>query len=134
MAHVREYTLKALPEPGAATAPACTRNHAVPGFLFSNGGFSGNMYYDYTDMLVPLFISTHQFQGRVQFLVSGMKPCWVGKFTPFFRQLTRHDVIDVDNDRELHCFPQIACEFSNPIPCHTHTSYPCEFFFLFSFQ
>nr|ACG25342.1 glycosyltransferase [Zea mays] len=106
MAHVREYTLKPLPE--AAPAPACTRNHSVPGFLFSNGGFSGNLYHDYTDVLVPLFISTHQFRGRVQFLLSGMKPWWVAKFTPFFRQLTRYDVIDVDNDQEVHCFPRIV--------------------------
>ena len=106
MAHVREYTLKPLPVGDAA--PACTKNHSVPGFLFSNGGFSGNLYHDYTDVLVPLFISTHQFKGRVQFLLSGMKPWWAGKFTPFFRQLTRHDVIDVDNDREVHCFPRIV--------------------------
>ena len=104
MAHVREYTLKPLPAPAA---PACTRNHSVPGFLFSNGGFSGNLYHDYTDVLVPLFISTHQFRGRVQFLLSGMKPWWVGKFTPFFKQLTKYDVIDVDNDQEVHCFPWI---------------------------
>jgi len=103
-AHIREYTLKPLP---AAAAPACTRNHSVPGFLFSNSGFSGNLYHDYTDVLVPLFISTHQFRGRVQFLLSGMKPWWVGKFTPFFKQLTKYDVIDVDNDQEVHCFPWI---------------------------
>jgi len=41
MAHIREYTLKTLSEP--AVAPVCTRNHYVPGFLFSNGGFSGNL-------------------------------------------------------------------------------------------
>ncbi|KAG2648363.1 hypothetical protein PVAP13_1NG033800 [Panicum virgatum] len=106
MAHVREYTLKPLPAGDAA--PACTRNHSVPGFLFSNGGFSGNLYHDYTDVLMPLFISTHQFKGRVQFLLTGMKPWWVAKFTPFFQQLTRFDVIDVDNDREVHCFPRIV--------------------------
>jgi hypothetical protein len=104
MAHVREYTLRPLGD----GAPACTRNHSVPGFLFSNGGFSGNLYHDYTDVLVPLFISTHQFKRRVQFLLSGMKPWWVAKFTPFFRQLTRFDVIDVDNDQEVHCFPRIV--------------------------
>ncbi|KAF8749913.1 hypothetical protein HU200_012514 [Digitaria exilis] len=62
MEHVREYTLKPLPVSG--DAPACTKNHSVPGFMFSNGGFSGNLYHDYTDVLVPLFISTHQFKGR----------------------------------------------------------------------
>jgi hypothetical protein len=41
MAHVHEYTLKPLSEP--AVAPVCTRYHSVPGFLFSNGGFSGNL-------------------------------------------------------------------------------------------
>ncbi|CAL4971553.1 unnamed protein product [Urochloa decumbens] len=106
MAHVREYTLKPLGAAGDA-APACTKNHSVPGFMFSNGGFSGNLYHDYTDVLVPLFISTHQFKGRVKFLLSGMKPWWVAKFTPFFQQLTRYDVIDVDNDQEVHCFPRI---------------------------
>jgi hypothetical protein len=104
MSHVREYVLKPL----AAGAPACTRNHSVPGFLFSNRGFSGNLYHDYTDVLVPLFISTHRFRGRVQFLLSGMKPWWVAKFTPLFRQLTRYDVVDVDNDLEVHCFPRIV--------------------------
>ncbi|TVU33500.1 hypothetical protein EJB05_25323 [Eragrostis curvula] len=107
MEHVRQYTLKPLLDTTSA-APACTKNHSVPGFLFSNGGFSGNLYHDYTDVLVPLFISTHQFKRRVQFLLSGMKPWWVVKFTPFFRQLTRFDVIDVDNDREVHCFPRLV--------------------------
>ncbi|WVZ77985.1 hypothetical protein U9M48_025771 [Paspalum notatum var. saurae] len=106
MAHVREYTLKPLAD--SSSAPSCTKNHSVPGFLFSNGGFSGNLYHDYTDVLVPLFISTHQFKGRVQFLLSGMKPWWVAKFTPYFRQLTRFDVIDVDNDGEVHCFPRLV--------------------------
>ncbi|XP_062224137.1 alpha-1,3-arabinosyltransferase XAT3-like isoform X2 [Phragmites australis] len=107
MAYVREYTLKPFAA-GGDTAPACTKNHSVPGFLFSNGGFSGNLYHDYTDVLVPLFISTHQFKGKVQFLLSGMKPWWVGKFSPFFRQLTNYDVIDVDNDQDVHCFPRIV--------------------------
>ncbi|XP_062218139.1 alpha-1,3-arabinosyltransferase XAT2-like [Phragmites australis] len=107
MAYVREYTLKPFAA-GADTAPACTKNHSVPGFLFSNGGFSGNLYHDYTDALVPLFISTHQFKGKVQFLLSGMKPWWVAKFSLFLRQLTKYDVIDVDNDQEVHCFPRIV--------------------------
>jgi hypothetical protein len=29
----------------------------------------------------------------------------------------------------VHLASQTACEFTNPIPCHTHTSYPREFFF-----
>uniref|UniRef100_A0A0E0E986 Uncharacterized protein n=1 Tax=Oryza meridionalis TaxID=40149 RepID=A0A0E0E986_9ORYZ len=50
MSVVREFTLKPVTE----SSPACTRNHSVPAFVFSNGGFSGNLYHDYTDVLVPL--------------------------------------------------------------------------------
>ncbi|KAG8058059.1 hypothetical protein GUJ93_ZPchr0002g26180 [Zizania palustris] len=104
MAYVREFTLK----PADEFAPACTKNHSVPAFVFSNGGFSGNLYHDYTDVLVPLFLSTHQFKGEVQFLLSGLKPWWVNKFTLFFRQLTKYDILDIDNDRDVHCFPRIV--------------------------
>ncbi|XP_051199090.1 alpha-1,3-arabinosyltransferase XAT2 [Lolium perenne] len=88
--------------------PLCTRNHSVPAFLFSSGGFAGNLYHDYTDVLVPLFTSTHHFGGEVQFLLTDIKDWWLDKFTPLFRHLSNYDVIDVDNDQEVHCFPRIV--------------------------
>ena len=106
MSHVREFTLR--PFPTGAAAPACTKNHSVPGFVFSNRGFSGNLYHDYTDVLFPLFLSTRKFNGDVQFLLSDLKPWWVGKFKPLFRQLSKYDVADVNNDLEVHCFRRIV--------------------------
>ncbi|TVU07657.1 hypothetical protein EJB05_41022 [Eragrostis curvula] len=114
MDDVREFTL--LPFGGrndTAVPPLCTRNHSVPGFLFSIGGFAGNLYHDYTDVLVPLFASTHHFGGEVQLMISDIwgkeeKDWWVDKFTPLFRQLSKYDVIDADNDQEVHCFPRIV--------------------------
>uniref|UniRef100_A0A452Z2Q3 Uncharacterized protein n=1 Tax=Aegilops tauschii subsp. strangulata TaxID=200361 RepID=A0A452Z2Q3_AEGTS len=92
----------------SAVPPLCTRNHSVPAFLFSSGGFAGNLYHDYTDVLVPLFTSTHHFGGEVQFLLTDIKDWWLDKFTPLFRQLSNYDVIDVDNDQEVHCFSRIV--------------------------
>uniref|UniRef100_A0A453AV93 Uncharacterized protein n=1 Tax=Aegilops tauschii subsp. strangulata TaxID=200361 RepID=A0A453AV93_AEGTS len=88
--------------------PLCTRDHSVPAFLFSSGGFAGNLYHDYTDVLVPLFTSTHHFGGEVQFLLTDIKDWWLDKFTPLFRHLSNYDVIDVDNDQEVHCFSRIV--------------------------
>ncbi|KAG8090855.1 hypothetical protein GUJ93_ZPchr0011g27394 [Zizania palustris] len=39
---------------------------------------------------------------------SRLKPWWVNKFTLFFRQLTKYDILDIDNDRDVHCFPRIV--------------------------
>jgi hypothetical protein len=106
MDDVREFTLH--PFGGVDNPPPlCTQNHSVPGFLFSNGSFTGNLYHNYTDVLMPLFTSTHHFGGEVQFMVSDIKDWWVDKFTPLFRQLSRYDIIDVNNDWEMHCFPCI---------------------------
>ncbi|VAI54906.1 unnamed protein product [Triticum turgidum subsp. durum] len=106
MTHVREFVLR--PFPADAPPPACTKNHSVPGFVFSNRGFSGNLYHDYTDVLVPLFLSTRKFKGEVQFLLSDLKPWWVAKFRPLFRQLSKYEVVDVNNDLEVHCVPRIV--------------------------
>uniref|UniRef100_A0ACD5Z960 Uncharacterized protein n=1 Tax=Avena sativa TaxID=4498 RepID=A0ACD5Z960_AVESA len=104
MSHVREFTLRPFP----STPPPCTRNHSVPGFVFSNRGFSGNLYHDYTDVLFPLFLSTRKFKGEVLFLLSDLKPWWVAKFRPLFRQLSNYEVVDVNNDLETHCFRRIV--------------------------
>jgi hypothetical protein len=108
MDDVREFTLVPFGGPNdTAVPPLCTRTHSVPGFLFSSGGFAGNLYHDYADVLVPLFASTNHLGGEVQFLLADIKDWWADKFRPLFRQLSRYDVIDVNNDREVHCFPRI---------------------------
>jgi hypothetical protein len=64
-------------------------------------------------VLVPLFTSTHHFGGEVQFLLTDIKDWWLDKFTLLFRHLSNYDVIDVENDQEVHCFPciVIGCTF-----------------------
>ncbi|KAF3332698.1 hypothetical protein FCM35_KLT02275 [Carex littledalei] len=104
--HVREWTL--LPFDHVAPPPACTKNHSVPALLFSNGGFTGNLFHDYTDVLVPLFISSYHYQGEVQFLVSSLKSWWINKYILIFQQLSNYEIIDIDNEKDVHCFPQIT--------------------------
>ncbi|KAJ3694372.1 hypothetical protein LUZ60_009852 [Juncus effusus] len=52
----------------------CAINHTIPAVVFSNGGFLGNYYHDFTDILIPLFITSHQFKGEVHFLITNMSP------------------------------------------------------------
>ncbi|OAY68656.1 Protein O-linked-mannose beta-1,4-N-acetylglucosaminyltransferase 2 [Ananas comosus] len=89
------------------TPPECTVNSSVPALVFSNGGFTGNLFHDYTDVLVPVFITSYQFRGEVQFLVSSLKSWWVNKFILIFKQLSNYEIIDVDGDREVRCFDRV---------------------------
>lgn len=106
MAHISEWTFK--PFAGGQPPPACTVNHSVPALVFSVGGFTGNLFHDYTDLLVPVFITSHKYHGKVQFLMSNYKSWWVNKFMQIFKQLSKYEMIDIDNDQEVRCFRRVV--------------------------
>ncbi|XP_074585261.1 alpha-1,3-arabinosyltransferase XAT3-like [Curcuma longa] len=107
MKDIKEWTLK--PFPGDGSTPECTVNHSVPALVFSLGGFTGNLFHDFTDVLVPLFISAYRFRGKVQFVVADNQDWWVTKFALIFRQLSDYEIIDADieEEGEVHCFPRV---------------------------
>jgi hypothetical protein len=106
LSHVTEWTLRPLPVP--ADAPRCTVNSSATAFVLSTGGFTGNLFHDYTDVLIPAFITAHRYGGEVQFLVSNFKSWWTNKYLQIFQQLSRHEVVDIDSDDEVRCYPSVV--------------------------
>ncbi|XP_074571068.1 beta-1,2-xylosyltransferase XYXT1-like [Curcuma longa] len=89
----------------ATAAPACTVNSTVPAIVFALGGFTGNYYHDFTDVLLPLFLTAHEFHGEVQFLITGIRLWWLNKYRPIIDRLTRYEFVDLDNSDDVHCRP-----------------------------
>ncbi|OAY68814.1 Protein O-linked-mannose beta-1,4-N-acetylglucosaminyltransferase 2, partial [Ananas comosus] len=85
--------------------PKCVVNHDVPAIIFSTGGFLGNFFHDFTDVLIPLFITSRQYNGDVRFLVTNFNSRWIKKYQPL---LLRSPVSNYHLDREksTHCFPK----------------------------
>ncbi|KAL6630969.1 hypothetical protein ACP70R_028309 [Stipagrostis hirtigluma subsp. patula] len=106
MAQVREVTMRSSP-PHAIDIipPPCTARHDVPAVVFSTGVYSGNYYHSMSDVVVPLFITAREYDGRVQLLVTGYDPKWVAKYRPILAALSVFPVIDFDNDTDVRCFP-----------------------------
>ncbi|WOL01192.1 hypothetical protein Cni_G09906 [Canna indica] len=102
MSKVREVTIALRNQDSAA--PQCTVTHSVPAVVFSTAGYLGNYFHDFTDVLVPLFQTARQFDGEVQFLVSTYKPWWINKYLPFFKKLSRYEIVNYDDDADVHCF------------------------------
>ncbi|CAN6216865.1 unnamed protein product [Urochloa humidicola] len=105
LSHVREWTLKPLP---SGAAPQCTVNSSATAFVLSTGGFTGNPFHDYTDVLIPAFITAHPFGGEVQFLVSSYKSWWVNRYIQIFQQMSRYEVVDIDADDEIRCYRNLV--------------------------
>ncbi|TKW25381.1 hypothetical protein SEVIR_3G115900v4 [Setaria viridis] len=104
LSHVKEWALRPLP----GDAPQCTINSSATAFVLSTGGFTGNLFHDYTDVLIPAFITAHRYAGEVQFLVSSFKSWWTNKYLQIFQQLSKHEVVDIDNDDEVRCYPSVV--------------------------
>ncbi|KAL9252796.1 Alpha-1,3-arabinosyltransferase XAT3-like protein [Drosera capensis] len=108
MGRTREFSLIAS---SAATfsgreliVPNCSKNHRVPGILFSSGGYAGNHFHDFSDVVIPLYVNSRHLKRKVKFLVTDMKPWWLAKFRVVLRALSKYDVIDIDKNRQIHCF------------------------------
>nr|CAB3472462.1 unnamed protein product [Digitaria exilis] len=108
-ASLKKVTVTHLQDP--ATAPPCTVTHTTPAVLFAIGGYAGNYWHDYADILVPLFVASRRFSGEVVFLISNIqfKPRWLVKYKAFLHGLSRHEHIDMDADHEhVRCFPHVT--------------------------
>ncbi|XVE58817.1 hypothetical protein DITRI_Ditri04bG0199400 [Diplodiscus trichospermus] len=85
----------------------CDLIHSVPAILFSLGGFSGNHFHDFSDLVIPLYITSRKFNGNVQFLVTDNRPWWITKFQGILRKLSAYEIIDIDRENKIHCYPSI---------------------------
>ncbi|XXG79582.1 hypothetical protein AAC387_Pa09g0618 [Persea americana] len=102
MENVKEFSLKSLT--GAEQAPNCFVNHSVPAIVFSIGGYAGNFFHDFSDILVPLFITSHQYHGEVQFIIANSKSWWISKYQGILKKLSKYKIIESDHDDRVHCF------------------------------
>ncbi|RWR94843.1 EGF domain-containing protein [Cinnamomum micranthum f. kanehirae] len=102
MSGVRELSLKSLT--GHDQAPSCSIYHSVPALVFSTAGYAGNYFHDFTDVLVPLFITSRQYYGDIQFLITNFQAWWVDKYHVILKQLSRYEIINFDHDHNVHCF------------------------------
>lgn len=106
MNRVKEWAVKSVTS--GQKLPKCTQNHSVPAILFSNGGYAGNHFHDFTDIILPLYFTSRQFNGEVQFLVTNKEYYWIEKFRKLLQKLSNYDVIDIDQENDIgkvHCFP-----------------------------
>jgi len=105
---VGNVTVRSLNASQAAAAPACTSRHAVPAVVFAMNGLTSNPWHDFSDVLIPLFLTTRALDGEVQFLVSDLQPWFVDKYRLILRNLSCHDVVDFNRDGGVRCYPRVT--------------------------
>ncbi|KAI3830702.1 hypothetical protein MKX03_009903 [Papaver bracteatum] len=103
MARIKELTIVA-----TSTKINCQIQHEAPALVFSVGGFTGNLFHDFNDGFIPLFITIRSaFPDGVApiLVVSHCREWWLKKYAELLGQFSPYPIINLDNDSKTHCFP-----------------------------
>jgi len=98
LSHITELTVKS-----SKVAAECTKYHEVPVVIFSLTGYTGNLFHDFTDVMVPLFTTASEFNGEVQFIITDMALWWTIKYHTVLEKLSNYPLIDFSKDDQVHC-------------------------------
>ncbi|CDY08612.1 hypothetical protein HID58_019816 [Brassica napus] len=85
---------------------SCQVTHEVPAVLFSTGGYTGNLYHEFNDGLIPLFITSKRYNRKVVFVIAEYHKWWEMKYGDVISQLSDYPLIDFTKDKRTHCFKE----------------------------
>ena len=102
MSRIKEVTIISSP-----IIPNCEIQHKAPAIVFSAGGLTGNIFHDFNDGFIPLFITANSVfpDQDVVHVISKARDWWVSKYIEILRTFTKYPIINFDNDIITHCFP-----------------------------
>ncbi|PSR85314.1 Protein O-linked-mannose beta-1,4-N-acetylglucosaminyltransferase [Actinidia chinensis var. chinensis] len=90
---------------GNFSPPACEYAHNVPAVVFSSGGFTGNLFHEFNEVIIPLFLTSRRFQSRLQFIVTDFQLGFVRKYSRILSHLSRFGTVNPALNGSVHCFP-----------------------------
>ncbi|KAL7099114.1 hypothetical protein ACP275_09G062100 [Erythranthe tilingii] len=96
-----------------SSPPQCDQIFTSPAVVFSAGGYAGNHYHAFVDVLVPLFSTSHHFNRDVVFLVTNdlsgyNSSSWTSKYKLILDKLSKHDIYKADTENRVLCFSRIV--------------------------
>ncbi|KAJ6806380.1 uncharacterized protein M6B38_174215 [Iris pallida] len=84
----------------------CDVHHDVPAVFFSTGGYTGNVYHEFNDGILPLYVTASRFDRKVVFVILEYHDWWVSKYGDILSRLSDFPPVDFARDRRSHCFPE----------------------------
>lgn len=90
----------------SGAAPACDVRHDAPAVVFSAGGYTGNVFHEFNEGIVPLYVTSRRLRRDVVFVVAQLRSWWATRYGDVLSRLSAHPLVDFSNDARTHCFPE----------------------------
>ncbi|KAK4386952.1 Alpha-1,3-arabinosyltransferase XAT2 [Sesamum angolense] len=89
---------------GNNTSRVCQYDHQIPAVIFSSA-FTGNLFHEFDDLIIPLFITIRHFKSRVLLIMEDHNPWFLSKYSKIISRLSGYQVMNPAANRSIHCFP-----------------------------
>ncbi|XP_010554817.1 PREDICTED: uncharacterized protein LOC104824432 [Tarenaya hassleriana] len=103
---VQELNLISQDEKASGFRHVCDVYHDLPAVFFSTGGYTGNVYHEFNDGIIPLFITSQHFEKKVVFVIVEYHDWWMMKYGDIVSQLSDYPPVDFGRDLRTHCFKE----------------------------
>ncbi|KQK04455.1 uncharacterized protein LOC100826343 [Brachypodium distachyon] len=107
MSTIDELRLRTVSEDSSSSVPTparCDVQHEVPAVVFSTGGYTGNVYHEFNDGIIPLYITARRYNKKVVFVMLEYHDWWMTKYGHIVEQLSDYPPVDFSGDNRTHCF------------------------------
>ncbi|KAL3533751.1 hypothetical protein ACH5RR_007272 [Cinchona calisaya] len=84
----------------------CDVQHNVTAMFFSTSGYTGNLFHEFNDGIIPLYITAQHLNKQVVFVIVDHHNWWIMKYGDIVSELSDYPVIDFSGDNRTHCFPE----------------------------
>ncbi|KAL4320591.1 hypothetical protein AHAS_Ahas14G0025800 [Arachis hypogaea] len=84
--------------------------------------YIGKHFHEFTDIIIPLFLTSRQFNGQVKFVVSEMRPWWISKYQAILSKLSNYEVLNIDKVDQVHCFTGVNVGLKRRTRSFTNTA------------
>ncbi|GER38625.1 glycosyltransferase family 61 protein [Striga asiatica] len=105
MGYIREWTVVHGP---ASKLPGCEARSPFPGIIFSTRGYAMNPYHDFSDLLVPLYLTARPYNRSIVLLVNDLLEPWIEKYERMLKKLSSQEIANIDDERRVVCFPRVT--------------------------
>ncbi|CAK9155590.1 unnamed protein product [Ilex paraguariensis] len=84
----------------------CDVQHDVPAVFFSTGGYTGNVYHEFNDGILPLYITSEHLNKKVVLVILDYHDWWYTKYADVLSLLSDYPPVEFHGDNRSHCFPE----------------------------
>ncbi|KAF8369861.1 hypothetical protein HHK36_032108 [Tetracentron sinense] len=111
MSHIKELILTSS---GTPISTPCDVWHNAPALVFSAGGYTGNLFHDFNDGFIPLFVTVTATANslvsdrNLVLVIANSRNWWLTKYVELLSRFTNYPIINLDNETATHCFPSAS--------------------------